>query len=81
MVVRVTFHCGGCDAVAEGTKALQQRFVSLNGRGFGIGHYAYETALDAVPLGWVAYDTIGATYCPKCADELWPAQPESPDAE
>lgn len=80
MGVRVTFHCGGCDAVADGTRALQQRFVSFSGRGHGFGSYEYDTARDVVPSGWVAYDMIGATYCPKCAEELWPAQ-ESPDAE
>jgi hypothetical protein len=68
----VTFHCGGCDAVAPGTRHIQQHFRGFNGKGYGFGKYEVESVLKVVPDGWVAFDLIGATYCPKCAAEIFP---------
>lgn len=71
-MITVTFHCGGCDNTAKGTSHIRQEFKGLSGRGHGFGSYHEERASTKAPDGWVAFDSIGATYCPKCADELWP---------
>lgn len=72
MSVRVTFHCDGCDAKADGVRSLRREFVSLSGRGYGFGNYVYDNVIDVVPEGWIVYDIIGATYCPTCAKGLYP---------
>lgn len=69
MSVRVTFHCGGCDAVAPGTKPLYREFRGSCGT-WGVGHYHVPSPEDVCPEGWIAYDLIGATYCPKCWAEI-----------
>lgn len=71
-MITLTFHCGGCDATAPGTRHLTRHFRSLNGQGWGFGTYEYEDARAVCPEGWIAYDLIGATYCPKCTAEIFP---------
>ena len=67
MTVKVTFECGGCFAKVEGTRWLQRRFDSLNGKGYGFGVYRTETPEDVAPDGWVAFDPYtGCCYCPAC---------------
>lgn len=79
MSVSVKFHCNGCDAVDEGTDRIRQRFESLYGGGFGV--YKVDSVQSVCPDGWVAFDMIGATYCPKCAAEIWPAEQPAAEAE
>ena len=70
-MIRVVFSCGGCDAEAFGTAPLTRRFESVSGRDHGIGRYVpANTVQDVTPPGWVAYDMIGATYCPTCWTEI-----------
>ena len=72
MSVQVTFHCGGCDATAEGTAPLRVEFVSFSGRGHGFGQVRpRNTVEDVTPKGWVAYDPYTyCTYCPTCWTEI-----------
>jgi len=72
MGVKVVFSCGGCDAVADGTAFLRREFISFNGKGWGFGRYKDQKPVDVLPDRWMIYDIVGATYCPKCADELYP---------
>ncbi len=69
-MITVTFHCGGCDAKAEGHSPLTHRFQSLNGKGYGFGNYVWDTPDMVAPAGWTASDIIGATYCPECTKSL-----------
>lgn len=71
-MIRFVYYCGGCDNVAEAGHVRQQ-FESFSGRGYGFGAYRViaDPVMDA-PDGWVAFDLIGATYCPGCAAEIWP---------
>ena len=71
-MITVTFHCGGCSAKAEGTSNVKQTFHGITGRPHGFGSYVEEKPSTKAPEGWVAFDIIGATYCPKCAEEIWP---------
>lgn len=75
MSISLTFHCGGCDATAPGTDRIRQRFEGTQGN-WGFGHHVETKASDLAPEGWVAFDLIGATYCPKCADDIWPPSSE-----
>jgi hypothetical protein len=69
--VTVTFKCGGCDAVAEGTRPLRAPFASISGRPHGFGNRFPETAEAVVPEGWVAHDPYtDCCYCPTCWDEI-----------
>ena len=69
-MITVTFHCGGCSATAQGTKPLDRKFLSLNGRGYGFGRHQYDTALDAIPEGWLYPCIVGCAYCPDCRKGL-----------
>ena len=75
MSVHVVFTCNGCGASAK-SRFLEQKFISITGKSHGIGSYHHEKVLDVVPEGWVAWDMIGSSYCPKCAAEIWPEQVE-----
>ncbi len=78
MSVELTFafRCGGCSASEDVTKPLRQKFVSVSGRSWGLGTYQLEWPELPTPEGWVGFDLIGATYCPKCAEEIWPKDSE-----
>lgn len=70
-VISVTFHCGGCLAVAEGTGRLSRTFVSVTGKSHGIGSYQYNIPQDVAPEGWIAFDPYtSCTYCPTCWEEI-----------
>lgn len=76
MTVTVQFECGGCFKTATGTRWLERRFVSWNGKGYGFGNYVYDKPQDVAPEGWIAFDPYtGCCYCPEC----W-ASIDSPDA-
>jgi hypothetical protein len=64
------YSCGGCDARQE-VQAPPREFISINGRGYGFGHFEYPSPADCAPKGWTAYDIIGCTYCPDCSRELF----------
>ncbi len=67
MTVTVKFSCGGCPAEADGTAFLQRRFHAFSGRGHGLGYHSFDTVMDVVPEGWIAFDPYtGACYCPTC---------------
>lgn len=69
-MITVTFHCGGCDAKAEGTRPIRQRFEGIAGKPWGFGTYVTDNIEDVAPEGWIVFDLIGCTYCPACADEI-----------
>ncbi len=79
-MIIVTFHCGGCEAKTQGTEPIRRKFHSMfniGGHNAGLGQYKWETPADVVPEGWVASDQIGCTYCPTCADDIWPERVEA----
>jgi len=76
MSITVNFECSGCWDKSPGTKPLGRKFVSITGRSYGFGSYQYDTIDDVIPEGWISYDIVGCTYCPKCASELYPTQKE-----
>jgi hypothetical protein len=69
-MITVTFHCGGCDAVAPAIRPIYRNFEGITGKPYGFGKYVWETPEQIKPEGWTAADLIGATYCPKCTKEL-----------
>jgi len=70
-MITVHFSCGGCDAKTEGTRRLTRRFVSINGKGYGFGHYEYDQPQDVAPEGWVVFDPYtGCCYCPTCWKDI-----------
>ena len=76
-MIRFVYYCGGCDAKAE-SGHVQQRFQSFSGRAYGFGrHHIIADPIADAPDGWVAFDLIGATYCPDCAAEIWPDEPQT----
>ena len=79
-MIRFVYYCGGCDAKAEAGHVYRQ-FESISGRDYGFGTYRViaDPVMDT-PDGWVAFDLIGATYCPDCAAEIWP-EPAALNAE
>lgn len=81
MGVRVIFECGGCDAVAQSADRLKREFRSITGRSYGIGGpIEANTVEDITPAGWVAFDPYTyCTYCPKCAQEIWPDDDQKDD--
>ncbi len=71
MSVTVTFRCGGCDEMADGTRSIRKIFKSVSGRSYGIGTAGVESVEAVTPEGWVAYDPFTyCTYCPACAAGL-----------
>jgi hypothetical protein len=81
MGVMLQWTCGGCFATAT-SGPVRQRFESVNGRGYGLGSFRVDSVRDHTPEGWTAFDSIGATYCPSCTEELWPtAEQEQTDAD
>jgi hypothetical protein len=67
MPVTVQFSCGGCFEEAKGTKFLRSRFVGINDKSYGFGHYQVDTIESVTPEGWVAFDPYtGCCYCAKC---------------
>ena len=68
-MITVTFHCGGCNATAQGKKSLGRHFEGTHGN-YGFGAHVYDTALDVVPDGWLYPCIIGCAYCPACKAEL-----------
>lgn len=74
MSVHCVYECSGCFAKAEG-RTMERHFDSFNGKGYGFGVYRYDTAQDAAPDGWMAYDPhTGCTYCPACVNEVFGEQ-------
>lgn len=70
-MIRVVFDCDGCDATTIGTDRLKRHFESFSGRDYGFGRWVPSNTIESVtPDGWIAYDLIGATYCPKCWAEI-----------
>ena len=71
MSIKVRFTCDGCDAEADATRLPQRHFHSLNGKGYGFGHWTFDTFDDIAPPGWVPFDPYtGACYCPTCWAEI-----------
>lgn len=70
MTVRISLHCGGCDAVANDVGRIRREFVSFSGRGYGFGRTHDRVEIDTPP-GWVAFDPwTYCTYCPTCWAEI-----------
>ena len=72
MSISFLYRCDGCNNEATAGH-VRRVFKSFSGRnhGFGVHHVDADPVRDA-PDGWVAFDLIGATYCPDCAAEIWP---------
>ena len=71
MPVTINFSCGGCDKEINGTTFLRRRFHSMNGKGYGFGHWTIDTAEDVILEGWVAFDPYtGCCYCPDCWEAI-----------
>lgn len=68
MGVRVTFHCGGCDAVVQGRTSLGKRWIEVRRLGnLSKGYSRIDSVEDLAPEGWVVFDPYTfATYCPAC---------------
>lgn len=77
-MITVTFHCGGCDAVAQGTKPLYKPFHGSQGS-WGFGQHRWDAIETVAPEGWLAADPWTAMcYCPTCAKEVMDDTPKSP---
>ena len=71
MSIEVHFKCSGCDAVADGTRPIRRDFIPRwNSSEWGA--FKVESVTNVTPPGWVPFCPAGATYCPKCAKEIWP---------
>lgn len=71
MSIYIEFRCDGCEAKTEQTRMPQRRFESVNGKGWGFGHYHTDKIEDVVPDGWHAFDPFtGCCYCPTCWTEI-----------
>lgn len=69
MSTTIHMRCGGC--AAEKEVPYERTFRSFDGKGYGFGVYHVPTVEQAVePTGWVLFDLIGCTYCPKCWAEI-----------
>ena len=68
VTVQYTFSCGGCDACEVGERrTVDNSFVSVSGRNYGIGSRVTTIPDPDPPDGWVAFDPYtGCCYCPKC---------------
>ena len=73
VIVKVEYHCGGCDAVAAAPdQTIRREFMSLSGQSHGIGTYHVKPSIDGVvtsaaPEGWMPFDPYTqCTYCPAC---------------
>lgn len=72
MGIRMIYRCDGCDEEDLGS-GIRRVFNSFSGRGYGFGTYqVLSDPQDLAPQGWIAFDSVGATYCPSCAEELFP---------
>jgi hypothetical protein len=71
MSIKVNFVCDGCHAEAEATTFPRRHFHSVNGKGYGFGHYSTDGFNEIKPEGWVPFDPYtGCCYCPKCWAEI-----------
>ena len=71
MGVFLEFRCGGCDAVAPATRALQAPFISVSGKSYGIGSHQIEPIKNVFPAGWMPFDPYtGCCYCPECWKDI-----------
>jgi hypothetical protein len=72
--VTVTYACNGCDAtVTAPEQVIKREFVSLSGRGHGIGSYVMTPVeiVAVAPEGWVPFDPFTqCCYCPACWAEI-----------
>lgn len=67
MSTRLTLECDGCFAKADGTQRIARKFVSFDGKGWGVGRVHEPVIDEAVPDGWVWSDPYThCTYCPEC---------------
>jgi hypothetical protein len=65
-MIKLSFKCGGCFTEEE-VVCPAREFRSLNGRGFGFGHWLYPQIKNLAPAGWMAFDPYtGCTYCQSC---------------
>lgn len=77
MTIKTIFECGGCLKKEDG-KSPQSRFLSLTGKGYGLGSYVEDKISDLAPEGWIAFDPYTqCTYCPECWDEIEAVEPKS----
>ena len=76
MTVRVTYHCGGCDATA--TASLRRRHEGVkpaacvaNGVVFDRCLIVTDDVETAAPDGWIVFDPYTfCTYCPSCWSQI-----------
>lgn len=67
MSIVATFNCDGCHRFQASKKIPQRRFIGVNGKSHGFGHWEYDTFEDIAPNDWVAFDPYtGCCYCPEC---------------
>ena len=74
-MITMTARCGGCFTTVDAGRVVQ-KFRSFSGRDYGFGQNHIEIEWN-LPEDWVRFDQIGCTYCPKCADEIWPSDSDS----
>ena len=70
MSVKITFECNGCGAAAAGTKRLEGRFLSFDGKSYGFGRWIRDEVEDVAPEGWFHSAHTQRTYCPKCWENI-----------
>jgi hypothetical protein len=73
VIVKVEYHCGGCDAVATAPgQTIRREFESFSGHAYGVGTHVLKPSIDGVvtsaaPEGWMPFDPYTqCTYCPAC---------------
>ena len=81
MSIKVTFRCDGCHREAEATRPYRREFHGINGKDYGFGSYVEDSIGDIAPPGWVPFCPADCTYCPKCAEGLWPEKGQSEHEE
>ena len=71
MAIKVKYACDGCHIEADAATWPRRHFHSINGKGYGFGHWSFDNFNDIAPEGWVPFDPYtGCCYCPKCWDEI-----------